>query len=171
MTRGAEAPRVRSGALAPDDVAQSLDVARSGLSGPKRGAAASTGPNKFDRAATEPRWRASSASNRDPMQIVLLVAAIGGSLYPLKHLRHPGLVALPDAVSRVLGLRHEARPQRRAALQKMMTSRRACAATAAPRSRPSRLRTGDIVALDAGDVVPADGRLLAAATLEVADRR
>src|SRR5690348_5851305 len=82
-----QAPDEKWYAKAPEDVAAGLDV------DPARGLAraeaaarlASVGPNKFAETKTEPRWRAFVRQYRDPMQIVLLVAAIG-SLYPLKQL-------------------------------------------------------------------------------------
>src|SRR4051812_37895328 len=128
------------------------------------------GPNRFAEAATEPRWRAFVRQYRDPMQIVLLVAAIG-SLYPLKQLGTGLVLLFLTLFNAVLGLRQEGKAAAAvAALQKMMIVKARVRRDGELLQIPAeQLVPGDVVAIEAGDVVPADGRLLSAATLEVAE--
>ena len=128
------------------------------------------GPNRFAEAKTESRWHAFLRQYQDPMQIVLLAAGII-SIYPVKQ---PGtgiaILAL-TLLNAVLGLNQEGKAAAAvAALAKMMIVkarvRRDGAITLLP---AEQLVPGDVVAIEAGDVVPADGRVLAAATLEVAE--
>ncbi|MFZ0343281.1 MAG: cation-transporting P-type ATPase [Gaiellaceae bacterium] len=126
------------------------------------------GANAFVAAATEPRWRAFVRQYRDPMQIVLLVAGIG-SIWPLHELGTGLVLLFLTLFNAVLGLNQEGKAAAAvAALQKMMIVkakvRRGDELVEVP---AEQLVPGDIVAIEAGDVVPADGRLLKAATLEV----
>ncbi len=157
-------------AISEEAAAQELGV------DPSRGLSASEassrleehGPNKFTEAAPEPRWHAFVRQYRDPMQIVLLVAGIG-SLYPLKELG-TGLVLLFLTVfNAVLGLRQEGKAAAAvAALQKMMIIKARVRRDNELAQLPAeQLVPGDVVSIEAGDLVPADGRLIQAATLEV----
>jgi P-type Ca2+ transporter type 2C len=128
------------------------------------------GPNRFAEAKAESRWHAFLRQYRDPMQIVLLAAGVI-SIYPVKQ---PGtgiaILAL-TLLNAVLGLNQEGKAAAAvAALAKMMIVkarvRRDGAITLLP---AEELVPGDVVAIEAGDVIPADGRLLQAATLEVAE--
>jgi Ca2+-transporting ATPase len=126
------------------------------------------GPNAFVAAATEPRWRAFVRQYRDPMQIVLLVAGIG-SIWPLHELGTGLVLLFLTLFNAVLGLNQEGKAAAAvAALQKMMIIkakvRRGGRLVEVP---AEQLVPGDMVAIEAGDVVPADGRLVKAATLEV----
>jgi Ca2+-transporting ATPase len=128
------------------------------------------GPNKFDSGKAESRWHAFIRQYADPMQIVLLVAGVG-SLYPLKELGTGLLLLLLTVFNAVLGLRQEGKAAAAvAALQQMMIVkakvRRDSELTEIP---ADQLVPGDVVAIEAGDIIPADGRLLRAATLEVAE--
>src|SRR5213079_2549594 len=131
---------------------------------------ASVGPNKFAEVAVEPRWRAFVRQYRDPMQIVLLVAGIG-SLYPLKELGTGLVLLFLTLFNAVLGLRQEGKAAEAvAALQKMMIIKARVRRDGRLAELPAeQLVPGDVVSIEAGDVVPADGRLLEAATLEVAE--
>jgi P-type Ca2+ transporter type 2C len=126
------------------------------------------GPNAFVAAATEPRWRAFVRQYRDPMQIVLLVAGIG-SLWPLKELGTGLVLLFLTLFNAVLGLNQEGKAAAAvAALQKMMIVKAKVRRGGQLAEVPAeQLVPGDVVAIEAGDVVPADGRLLKAATLEV----
>jgi Ca2+-transporting ATPase len=128
------------------------------------------GPNKFDSGKAEPRWRAFLRQYADPMQIVLLVAGVG-SLYPLKELGTGILLLALTVFNAVLGLRQEGKAAAAvAALQQMMIVRAKVRRDGQLTEVPAeQLVPGDVVALEAGDIVPADGRLLRAATLEVAE--
>jgi P-type Ca2+ transporter type 2C len=153
-------------------VLQAEDVnERDGLSSAEAGARAErVGPNAFDTGKAEPRWRAFVRQYADPMQIVLLAAGIG-SLYPLKEYETGILLVLLTLFNAVLGLRQEGKAAAAvAALQQMMIVKARVRRDGQLAQIPAeQLVPGDVVAIEAGDVVPADGRLLRAATLEVAE--
>ncbi|HKE81005.1 MAG TPA: cation-transporting P-type ATPase [Solirubrobacteraceae bacterium] len=158
--------------LAPEAVAQQqgVDPAR-GLTGDEAAERlARFGPNRFAEAKTEPRWHAFLRQYEDPMQIVLVVAGVI-SIYPVKQPGTGIVILLLTLVNAVLGLNQEGKAAAAvAALAKMMIVkarvRRDGALTQVP---AEQLVPGDVVAVEAGDVIPADGRVLAAATLEVAE--
>jgi Ca2+-transporting ATPase len=126
------------------------------------------GPNEFAADQAESRWHAFFRQYRDPMQIVLLAAGVG-SLYPLKQLGTGILLILLTLFNAVEGLHQEGKAVAAvAALQKMVIIKARVRRDGQLAEIPSgQLVPGDIVAIEAGDIVPADGRLLKAATLEV----
>ena len=159
--------------LAPGDVTERLGVdPTTGLSGAEAASRlAGVGPNKFAEAAVEPRWRAFVRQYRDPMQIVLLVAGIG-SLYPLKELGTGLVLLFLTLFNAVLGLQaggQGRRGRRRAPEDDDRQGAGAPRRGARRRSRPSSSFRAISSSIEAGDVVPADGRLLSAATLEIAE--
>jgi P-type Ca2+ transporter type 2C len=159
-------------ALSADSVLRAEQVdERQGLSSAEVQARAQRfGPNKFESAKAEPRWRAFLRQYADPMQIVLLVAGVG-SLYPLKELGTGTLLLALTVFNAALGLRQEGKAAAAvAALQQMMIVRAKVRRDGQLTEIPAdQLVPGDVVAIEAGDIVPADGRLLRAATLEVAE--
>jgi Ca2+-transporting ATPase len=104
------------------------------------------------------------------MQIVLLVAGIV-SLYPVKELETGLVLIFLTLFNAVLGLRQEGKAAAAvAALQKMMIVRARVTRDGELEQIPAeQLVPGDVVSIEAGDIIPADGRLLRAATLEVAE--
>ena len=128
------------------------------------------GPNKFAEAAAEPRWHAFVRQYEDPMQIVLLVAGIG-SIVPLKEYGTGVVLILLTLLNALLGLIQEGKAAAAvAALQKMMIIKAKVRRGGALAELPAeQLVLGDVVNVEAGDIVPADGRLLQAATLEIAE--
>ena len=145
--------------------------ARHGLStGEAEARARQFGPNKFTAAKAEPRWRAFLRQYADPMQIVLLAAAVG-SFYPLKQLGTGLLLIFLTLFNAVLGLQQEGKAAAAvAALQKMMIVKARVRRDGQLMQLPAeQLVPGDVVAIEAGEIVPADGRLLSAATLEIAE--
>ena len=128
------------------------------------------GPNKFTEAETESRWRAFLRQYRDPMQIVLVVAGLI-SIYPVKQPGTGIMILLLTLLNAVLGLNQEGKAASAvAALAKMMIVKARVRRDGALALLPAeQLVVGDVVQIEAGDVVPADGRILAAATLEVAE--
>src|SRR4051812_15972337 len=157
-------------ALPGEDVAGDLDVdIQAGLASDEaERRLAQYGPNGFVVSEGEPRWHAFVRQYRDAMQIVLLVAGLG-SIWPLHELGTGLVLLFLTLFNAVLGLRQEGKAAAAvAALQKMMIIKARVLRDGQLIELPAEgLVPGDIVRLEAGDVVPADGRLRQAATLEV----
>jgi P-type Ca2+ transporter type 2C len=153
-----------------DEACAQLGVdARSGLdAGEVERRREQVGPNKLAEAEKEPGWRAFLRQYRDLMQLVLVGAAIV-SMVALQEFS-TGLVILGlTVVNAILGLNQEGKAAESvAALQKMLVIkahvRRGGELTDVP---AEELVPGDVVVFEAGDKIPADGRLLVAATLEI----
>src|SRR3954452_22046240 len=128
------------------------------------------GPNKFAEAKTEPRWHAFLRQYRDPMQIVLLGAGII-SIYPVKQPGTGIMILALTLLNALLGLSQEGKAAAAvAALAKMMIIKARVRRDGKLAQLPAeQLVPGDVVEIEAGDVVPADGRVLSAATLELAE--
>jgi Ca2+-transporting ATPase len=128
------------------------------------------GPNTLVAARAEPRWRAFIRQYSDLMQIVLLVAGIL-SLYPLDQLGTGVLLILLTLANAGLGLQQEGEAESAvAALQRRLIVTARVRRDGQEAEIPAeQLVPGDVVSIQAGDVVPADGRLLRAARLEVAE--
>jgi Ca2+-transporting ATPase len=126
------------------------------------------GRNRFAEAKKEPWWRSFVRQYADPMQIVLLAAGIG-SLYPLKQWGTGILLIALTLLNAALGLHQEGKAAAAIdALQKMMIIKAKVRRGGTLVEIPAEeLVPGDVVQMEAGDVVPADGRLLRAATLEI----
>src|SRR4051794_602297 len=158
--------------LSPESALQELHVEPArGLTGDDAAERlARYGPNRFAEAKAEPRWHAFVRQYQDPMQIVLLVAGVV-SIYPVKQPGTGVVILLVTVLNAVLGLNQEGKAAAAvAALAKMMIVKARVRRDGALTQLPAeQLVPGDVVAIEAGDLVPADGRLLAAATLEVAE--
>ena len=104
------------------------------------------------------------------MQTVLLVAGVL-SLYPLRQLGTGLLLILLTLANATLGLNQEGRAASAvAALQKMMIVKaRVFRDGHESEISAEGLVLGDLVSIEAGDIVPADGRLLQTSALEVAE--
>lgn len=128
------------------------------------------GPNRFAEAKSESRRHAFLRQYKDPMQLVLLAAGLI-SIYPVKQPGTGILILLLTLVNAALGLNQEGKAAAAvAALAKMMIVKARVRRDGALALLPAeQLVPGDVVAVEAGDVVPADGRVLSAATLEVAE--
>ena len=157
-------------AQAPADVLSGLSAdPASGLSAAEAASRlASYGPNKFAEAAREPRWQVFLRQYRDPMQIVLLVAGVVSLFIPNQFWTGVVLIGL-TLLNAFLGLNQEGKAEASvAALQKMMVVRarvlRGGEVTQVPMAE---LVPGDVVMMEAGDLVPADGRIIRSATLEI----
>ena len=126
------------------------------------------GANKLDEAEKEPGWRAFLRQYRDLMQLVLLGAAVV-SIVALQEWSTGLVIFGLTVLNAVLGLNQEGKAAESvAALQKMLLIhahvRRGGERVDIP---AEELVPGDIVTFEAGDKVPADGRLILAATLEI----
>jgi len=126
------------------------------------------GPNKLAEKAKEPRWRAFLRQYRDLMQMILVVTALV-SLLILGDSHTFFLLIILTIFNAVLGMLQEAKAEASlASLRSMMQlearARRGGHVVLVP---AEELVPGDIVLFEAGDKVPADGRLVEAATLEI----
>jgi Ca2+-transporting ATPase len=126
------------------------------------------GPNRFADAPKEPRWQAFVRQYKDPMQIVLLAAGILSLFIPGQVPTGVVLIAL-TLLNAAMGLSQEGKASASVeALQKMMVVKAKVRRDGALVEVPmEELVPGDIVNIEAGDLVPADGRILTAATLEI----
>ena len=126
------------------------------------------GPNKLAEAEKEPGWHAFLRQYRDLMQYVLLGAAIV-SIVALQEFSTGIAILGLTVLNAVLGLNQEGKAAESvAALQKMLLIKAHVRRDGAIADIPAEeLVPGDIVSFEAGDKIPADGRLLVAATLEI----
>jgi Ca2+-transporting ATPase len=125
------------------------------------------GPNAFKAEQKELGWRAFLRQYEDPMQILLLVAAIASLI--IQEWSTALLLIVLTLFNALLSIRQEGKAEASvAALQKMMIVkskvRRGGQVTEIP---AEQLVPGDIVLLEAGDRVTADGRIIRVATLEI----
>jgi Ca2+-transporting ATPase len=127
------------------------------------------GPNKFATEQKEPGIVAFLRQYKDPMQILLLVAAIASLI--IQQWGTALLLVVLTLFNALLALRQEGKAEESvAALQKMMIVkskvRRGGQVTELP---AEQIVPGDIILLEAGDRVTADGRIIRAATLEIGE--
>ncbi|HST16237.1 MAG TPA: HAD-IC family P-type ATPase [Gaiellaceae bacterium] len=129
---------------------------------------AEVGPNKLAEAATEPGWHAFLRQYRDLMQLVLVGAAIV-SIAALQEFSTGVVILGLTVLNAVLGLNQEGKAAESvAALQKMLVIRAHVRRGGDLMDVPAEdLVPGDVVTFEAGDKIPADGRLLVVATLEI----
>ena len=129
---------------------------------------AKVGPNRFTEAEREPRWKAFVRQYQDPMQIVLLVAGVLCLFLPGQFATGIVLIGL-TLLNAAMGLNQEGKAEASvAALQKLMVVKAKVRRDGALLELPMEdIVPGDIVNIEAGDLVPADARILSAATLEI----
>ncbi|HXX76978.1 MAG TPA: cation-transporting P-type ATPase, partial [Ktedonobacteraceae bacterium] len=127
------------------------------------------GPNKFAEAKKESGIVAFLRQYRDPMQILLLVAAIASAV--IQQWSTALLLLVLTLFNALLALRQEGKAEASvAALQKMMIVKSKVRRNGQVTEIPAEeIVPGDIVLLDAGDKVTADGRIIRAATLEIGE--
>ncbi len=126
------------------------------------------GPNKLAEAEKEPGWHAFLRQYRDLMQLVLVGAAIV-SMVALQEFSTGIAILGLTVLNAILGLNQEGKAAESvAALQKMLLIKAHVRRGGSVADIPAEeLVPGDIVSFEAGDKIPADGRLLVAATLEI----
>jgi Ca2+-transporting ATPase len=129
---------------------------------------AEVGPNRLAEADKEPGWHAFLRQYRDLMQLVLVGAAIV-SMVALQEFSTGIVILALTVVNALLGLNQEGKAAESvAALQKMLVIRAHVRRDGVLTDLPAEeLVPGDVVVFEAGDKIPADGRLLVAATLEI----
>jgi Ca2+-transporting ATPase len=125
------------------------------------------GPNKFAAAKKEPGYVAFLNQYKDPMQIVLLVAAIVSLI--IQQWSTALILIVLTLFNALLALRQEGKAEASvAALQKMLIVTSRVRRDGQVIELPAeQLVPGDILLLEAGDRVTADGRIIRAATLEI----
>lgn len=126
------------------------------------------GPNKLAEATKEPGWKAFLRQYQDLMQVILVVTALISLLVLGDNRTFTLLIAL-TILNAVLGMSQESKAEASlASLRSMMQLnarvRRGGQVLVLP---AEELVPGDVVMFEAGDKVPADGRLVEAATLEI----
>jgi Ca2+-transporting ATPase len=126
------------------------------------------GPNKLAGKAKEPGWQAFLRQYKDFMQILLLVAAVINIIVTGDWGTTLVLLVL-TVFNAVLGLNQESKAEASlAALEKMMKNiARVRRDGQAIEVDAENLVPGDIVLMEAGNRVPADGRLFVTATVEI----
>jgi Ca2+-transporting ATPase len=125
------------------------------------------GPNKFAEAKKVPGYVAFLNQYKDPMQIVLLAAAIVSLI--IQQWSTALILIILTLFNAFLALRQEGKAEASvAALQKMLIVKSKVRRDGQViELEAEQLVPGDIVVLEAGDRVPADGRIIRAATLEI----
>jgi Ca2+-transporting ATPase len=157
-------------ALAPDAVAKQLQV------DPARGLSSAEaaqrlqqhGPNALAAKKKEPGWRAFLRQYRDFMQLILIGAAVINLIFT-DDMRTSVMLVVLTIFNAVMGLRQESKAEASlASLEKMMKNiARVRRDGQAIEVDAEGLVPGDIVLMEAGNRVPADGRLFVTATLEI----
>lgn len=164
------APSTAWWALSGDDALkeQGVDQAKGLSTAEVESRRAKFGKNKFAEAAKEPTWRRFLRQYADPMQIVLLVAG-GISLFLPGQFATGILLILLTVLNAFLGLNQEGKAEASvAALQKMMVVQAKVRRNGEiGMVAMEDIVPGDVINVEAGDLVPADGRILRAATLEI----
>jgi len=127
---------------------------------------ATYGENKLDEAAPRPLWLKFVDQFKNFLVIVLLLAA--GLAWAIGDLKDAAVILIVVILNAGLGFWQEHRAERTlAALKDMLAANaRVRRDGVVAEIDASQLVPGDIVLLEAGDRVPADGRLLAAHNLE-----
>ena len=155
---------------AADDVAREFGVPiEQGLSADQvQRRLAEHGPNRLAGGKKESAVAAFLRQYRDFMQIVLLVAAVVNQLVTREWGTTLVLAGL-TVFNAVIGLRQEAKAEEsvRALAQMLKTVARVRRDGQAVEVDAEQLVPGDIVLVEAGNRVPADGRICVAATLEI----
>lgn len=126
------------------------------------------GPNKLAGKAKEPGWQAFLRQYKDFMQILLVGTAVVNQIFT-QELNTTILLLLLTVLNAVMGLNQESKAEASlAALEKMMKNiARVRRDGQAIEIDAEQLVPGDVVLMEAGNRVPADGRLFVTATLEI----
>jgi len=155
--------------LTAEVVAEKLDVdSKKGLSSAEASLRLQQyGPNLLAEEEAEPLWRAFMKQYKDYMRIVLTIAALASLL--IGDVSTALLLFIITAGNAWMGLHQERQAEDSvAALNSMMETTARVRRDGQPMEIPTeQVVPGDIALFEAGDLVPADGRLLVAATLEI----
>jgi Ca2+-transporting ATPase len=126
------------------------------------------GPNELAEEARIPGWKRFLGQFTDTLIIILLIAAVV-SFVASGELKTPIVVLIVVFVNAIIGFVQENRAERSLdALKKMLVSQATVRRDGELRAVPaSELVPGDVVLVEAGDRIPADGRLTYANGLEI----
>ncbi|HEX6149825.1 cation-transporting P-type ATPase [Nocardioides sp.] len=170
MTQTDAQPRESMAAAEASQVAQMMGVeVAAGLSAAEAASRLeSHGPNRLTGSKKESGFQAFLRQYRDFMQIVLLVAAVV-NLVVTGDVGTSLVLAGLTLMNAVIGLRQESKAEEsvKALSQMMKTIARVRRDGQAVEIDAEQLVPGDIVLVEAGNRVPADGRICVAATLEI----
>ncbi|MHB1430541.1 MAG: cation-translocating P-type ATPase [Streptosporangiaceae bacterium] len=168
-TREHQAPDRHWFAVPPEQVPGEFGVdPASGLSADRAAELlAANGPNALPEEKTKPRWRRFIDEYRSYMQIILVAAAVVSLL--IQQWSTAVLLLLLTVLNAAVGMRQEGKAESAMnALKSMMETtarvRRDGAETEVP---AEQVVVGDVVLIAAGDQVPADGRIIAASSLQI----
>jgi Ca2+-transporting ATPase len=125
------------------------------------------GPNRLAEVSPRSPWLVFADQFRNVLIVVLMAAAVLAGL--VGDLKDTVVIAVVLAFNAVLGFLQEHRAERSmAALRRMLQATAKVRRDASVREIPAEaLVPGDVVLLEAGDRVPADGRLVATPSLEI----
>ena len=157
----------------PEDVLQELDTTTGGLtSAEARKRLAQYGPNQLKAAEKPTLLQRFLAQIRDPMLIILMIAAAVSAVTNLiagESLAEVGIILIVVVLNAVLGVFQESKAE--AAIEALQTMTAATCKVLRDGKQivlhSDQLVPGDIVILEAGDAVPADGRLIESASLKI----
>ncbi len=158
---------------APEEIFAQLQTNENGLSSAQaKQRLEENGPNKLEAAKGKSLFRRFMEQLADPMIIILLVAAaISGVMAVLENEGFADVIIILAVVliNAVLGVYQESKAEKAIeALQEMSAATSKVIRDGMLQVVPSEsLVVGDVIALEAGDAVPADARLLESASLKV----
>lgn len=126
------------------------------------------GPNRLAEAPREPRWRGFLRQFQDLLIGILLIAAVV-SLLVSREWETPVAIALVVLLNATIGFVQESKAEASLdALRRMsVTTARVRRDGRIGQVDAAELVPGDVVVVEAGDRIPADGRLLSATSLEI----
>lgn len=158
----------RSYAASPAEVLEALgsDADRGLSSTDAQHRAESFGRNEIAAEKPPSVWKVALAQLRDPMNLMLIVVTVVSIL--IGELSTGVIVGLLIALNIVLGSRQELKARASVdALAKLQVPQARVVRDGQTQLQPATgIVPGDIVEVEAGDIVPADGRIIRAATLE-----
>ena len=156
-----------------EEVLKKLNTKRTGLSAEEAaGRLMADGKNKLKEAKPVPLWRRFLSQLADPMIIILIAAAVVSGMtavYAGESFADVIIIMIVVLINAVLGVAQESRAEKAiAALQEIAAATSKVMRDGKQQTiRSEELVRGDIIVLEAGDAVPADGRILECASMKV----
>ena len=164
----------------PEEVLQDLNTSETGLcSDEAKRRLEQYGPNKLKEAEKMTVWQRFLAQLKDPMLIILMIAAaVSAATTVLNNVRNPEhpeslaevfIILIVVLLNAILGVIQESKAE--AAIEALQTMTAATCKVLRDGKQitlhSDELVPGDIVILEAGDAVPADGRIIENASLKI----